>query len=233
MGRALAKRHLRVIGIDDGPFRRTDARAPLVLVAIDLPGVVEGIELGHVAVDGTDATDRILELLLASPHLPGARAILVDGATVGGFNPVDIAALADATGRAVVSVTPKRPDLAAIERAVRTYFPRDAARRLAVLTGRPTFAVPLSGGSVHAAVAGATRREARSLLARTTLVGRWPEPLRLARLLARALPELGGGSGRRATRPSSSRSGASSSPSPSRTGRPTRRRRTPRPAPGA
>jgi endonuclease V-like protein UPF0215 family len=48
------------------------------------------------------------------------------------------------------------------------------------------FPVRLPTGTVFAAVAGATRAEATALVRRATLEGLWPEPLRLAHLVATA-----------------------------------------------
>ncbi|HEV2428312.1 MAG TPA: DUF99 family protein [Thermoplasmata archaeon] len=193
MGRALAKRHLKVIGVDDGSFTRRHRFAPLVAVAVTVPGLVEGILTTRVRVDGTDATDRLIGLLKDSPHLDGCRAILLDGVTVGGFNPLDLDRLAERLRRPVVSVTRHAPEFPAIRSALAKYFPRDARRRFAVLTRRRPFRLATAGNPIWIAVAGARRGEATALVRRTTLVGHWPEPLRLARLIARALADAPAG----------------------------------------
>lgn len=193
MGRALTKRHLKVIGVDDGSFTRRHRFAPLVAVAVTVPGVVEGILTTRVRVDGTDATDRLIGLLKDSAHLDGCRAILLDGVTVGGFNPLDLDRLAERLHRPVVSVTRHAPEFAAIRSALTKYFPRDARRRYAVLTRRRPFRLPTAGNPIWIAVVGARRGEAAALVRRTTQVGHWPEPLRLARLIARALADAPAG----------------------------------------
>lgn len=186
MGRALAKRHPRVVGVGGGPFQRSDRRAPVALVVCSLPDRVEGISVTDVAVDGADATERVGAALLASEHLDGVRAVLLDGITLGGFNVVDLAALAKAVRRPVVAVTRRRPDFEAIDAALRRYFPRDRGRRRRLVHARRLFAVPVAGGWLQVAVAGATRADAAALVRRSVREGRWPEPLRLARMVARA-----------------------------------------------
>jgi endonuclease V-like protein UPF0215 family len=186
LGRALAKPHPRVVGVDDGPFRRRSRTALVALVFCSLPERVDGVAFAHVAVDGSDSTERIAHALRTSPHWDGVRAVLLDGVTVGGFNVLDLSALAKAVERPVVAVTPRTPDFPSIDAALRTYFPRDRARRWRLLRSRPLFAVRLPTGTVLAAVAGATRAEASALVRRATREGLWPEPLRLARLVARA-----------------------------------------------
>jgi endonuclease V-like protein UPF0215 family len=55
-----------------------------------------------------------------------------------------------------------------------------------LLRARPLFAVAVAGGWLEVAVAGATRAEAAALVRRSVREGRWPEPLRLAGMVARA-----------------------------------------------
>jgi endonuclease V-like protein UPF0215 family len=186
LGRALAKAHPRVVGVDDGAFRRGSRRAVVALVFCSLPERVDGVALTYVEVDGADSTRRVASALRGSPHWDGVRAVLLDGATLGGFNVVDLTGLARSVERPVVAVTPRRPDFRAIDSALRTYFPGDRGRRRNLLRSRPLFPVRLPTGTVFAAVAGATRAEATALVRRATLEGLWPEPLRLAHLVATA-----------------------------------------------
>jgi uncharacterized protein len=187
LGRALAKRELRVLAIDDGPFERTERWAPVVMVAMTLPETVDGIATGRVEVDGTDATERVLALIRASPHTEGARAILVDGISVGGFNVLDLDRLARESGRPVISATRRPPDLARMRAAVFRYFPKDARRRWALIRAHPVFAQPTGGEPIWIGAVGARRADARALVARATRHGYWPEPLRVAHLVARAV----------------------------------------------
>ncbi|HTT34586.1 MAG TPA: DUF99 family protein [Thermoplasmata archaeon] len=187
MRRALAKAHVTVVAVDDGAFRRTDARAPIAAVVCAGAERVVGVSIGSVAVDGDDATGRIAALVRAAPDRVGLRAVLVDGIAMGGFNVLDLDRLHDAVGLPVVSVTRRRPDAAKIAAAIRTYFPRDAARRLARLRAHRLFPVPTAARPILAAVVGASRTDAIRLVARLTVQGHWPEPLRLAHLVARAV----------------------------------------------
>jgi uncharacterized protein len=186
LGRALAKRHPRVVGVDDGPFQRGDRQAPVALVVCSLPDRVDGIVTTTVTVDGTDATERIARAIQTSGHLVGIRAVLLDGITFGGFNVVDLAGLSAELKRPVLAVTRRPPDFARIDAALREYFPRDRGRRHRLVHAKRLFRVPVAGGWLEVAVAGATRAEAGILVRRSVREGRWPEPLRLARLVARA-----------------------------------------------
>ena len=139
-------------------------------------------------IDGTDATDRILALLGSSPFLDGVRAVLLDGIAVGGFNLIDLDRLYEGLQRPIVTITRHAPDFAAIRAALRKYFPRDAAMRWRLVRAHALFRLPMpEGNPLRVSAVGCTRAEASAIVRRTTVRGNLPEPLRLARLVARAL----------------------------------------------
>lgn len=187
LDRALGKPHLRVIGVDDAAFTRRSRRAFVVCVAMSLPHLVEGVELTAVSVDGDDATRGLIAVLGRSPFLRGARAILVDGVAVAGFNLIDLASLARHLERPVISVTPKPPEYDRIRAALRKYFPREFARRWALVRAPRLFRVSVGGRPLWAAAVGCTRSDATTIVERSVVNGRWPEPLRLAHLIGHAL----------------------------------------------
>ncbi|MFZ3355264.1 MAG: DUF99 family protein [Thermoplasmata archaeon] len=184
--RALAKPHVRVIGIDDGAFGRDQKTAPLVGVVLSTPTYVEAIVRSRVTIDGTDATERIIALVEHSGHQEGIRGILLDGIAVGGFNVVDLDAVYERLQIPVVSVTPRAPNFERIRAALLEYFPADFARRWAIVRAHRLYRVPIGSGTLRATGVGCSRREASALVLRTTILGHWPEPLRLAHLVARA-----------------------------------------------
>jgi hypothetical protein len=178
---------MRVIGVDDGPFTRRHKYAPLVAVAMSLPSAVEGVRITRVRVDGSDATDRLVELLEGTPVLAGARAILFDGVSVGGFNLLDLDRIHRELGPPVVSVTRRPPDFPSIRSALAKYFPEEFDARWRLVRRHRPFPSPTAGEPLWVAAVGATPEEARALVRRATVVGYWPEPLRLAHMVARAV----------------------------------------------
>ena len=174
---------------------RSARRAALVGIVFSTPNYVEGIVRTSVTIDGTDATERILSVLEGSPFLDGVRAVLLDGIAVGGFNLIDLDRLHERLQRPIVTVTRHLPDFSAIRAALRKYFPRDAAERWALVRAHALFRLPmLEGNPLRVSAVGCTRAEAAAIVRRTTVRGNVPEPLRLARLVARALasPTEGG-----------------------------------------
>jgi uncharacterized protein len=186
LSRALAKTHPRVVGVDDGAFSRDDAWAPIAAVAVSLPARVEAIRTGRVRVDGRDATRAVIRVVRATGGLDGLRAVLLDGAVVGGFNVLDLEAIHRAFGVPVVGVTRRAPDFHAIRAALRKWFPRDAARRWRLLTRYRLAAPPAGTTALWFTVVGARRADAGRLVARATVQGNYPEVLRLAHLVASA-----------------------------------------------
>ena len=175
-----------MVGVDDGAVGRTDTFAPLAAVVVSAPSYVDSVRLSRVRVDGTDGTDRVLELVRAAGPTDGLRAALLDGVVVGGFNVLDLDRLQEELGVPVVAVTRRPPDFERIRAALRTWFPRDAARRWRLLRAHRLFRVPTGGRPILATAVGCRAADAVALVHRTTVRGFWPEPLRLAHLVASA-----------------------------------------------
>ncbi|HTT17191.1 MAG TPA: DUF99 family protein [Thermoplasmata archaeon] len=214
MRRALAKPHPTVVAVDDGAFRRGDVYAPIAAVVVRLPERLEAARVGRVRVDGTDGTRQVLRLVRSLGPLEGARALLLDGAVVGGFNVLDLDLLHEATRLPVVAVTRRPPEFSRIAAALRRWFPRSAEARLGLLRAHRLAPVPTGGKPILAASAGCRAEDAAWLLRRAAARGFWPEPLRLAHLVASSAAP-----GRRTVPVPSDRRGSS------RTGRPRAPRR--------
>jgi len=184
-------RVIRAIGFDDAPFDRRRGGRVHVAGVVCAGTRFEGMVWGHVRQDGWDATEALVRLLEGGKFLPQLHVVLLDGLSFGGFNLVDLDALARRLGRPCVAVMRRPPDLVAVERALRR-LPRPE-RRLALLARagpvqvRPPFAFQVRGAAPDAAA---------DALRRLTDRGNVPEPLRLAHLVGAAVRR--GESGRRA-----------------------------------
>src|SRR5690242_6973868 len=180
------RRLTNVVGFDDGPFDRTPpgtrARggARVLLVgAVCARTRLDGVISGKVRKDGTDATARVAELVRGSQFDGHVRAVLLNGIAFGGFNVVDIHALAEALERPVLVVARRPPRLALIREALARLPGGDRKWRLIEQAG------PMERArGVLVQRVGLSLREAEDLLAATTLHGNLPEPLRLAHLIA-------------------------------------------------
>lgn len=173
----------RFLGIDDAPFRFSDQTVPVVGVVVQAPSYIEGVLTTLATVDGIDATDRIATMVRTSRYRAGLAMVLIDGTAVGGFNVIDVDALHAAIERPVVTVTRRKPDLAAMERALRRRFD-DWEERLRVIRRHEVEAIRTTHGSVWVTYVGVNRAEVQEALALTTIRGALPEPLRVAHLIA-------------------------------------------------
>lgn len=180
------KPQARIMGIDDAPFSFEDAETEVVGAVVRAPNYLEGVMMTRVAVDGRDATAKLAKMIGRSRYLEGLHLILIDGAALGGFNIVDIQALHEKTGVPAVTVTKKKPDLAAMEKALRARF-EDAEERLAVLRRQSLETVSTSHKRLYVSRAGISLPDASDAIALCTVQGALPEPIRIAHLIATAL----------------------------------------------
>jgi endonuclease V-like protein UPF0215 family len=197
---------VNVIGFDDGPFPR-EHRGPVLLVGAVCSGTrLDGVISGTIQRDGADSARRMLELVRASQFVEHVQAILLQGIAVGGFNVVDIHLIAESLGVGVLVVTRRKPDMAAVERALFSDTPprrprvRGAPRKWRLIRAAGELELlgpshrslkrarvtgqPASGQRLWVQRAGLTLEQARDVVVATTLHGNIPEPLRLAHLIA-------------------------------------------------
>lgn len=177
---------MRVVGVDDGTFTRRQRYAPIAAVSLRTPSTIDAVALDRVRIDGEDATEVVERLVRGLPGFEGVRAVMLDGIVVGGFNVLDLRRLGRRLRRPVVALTRRPPDLEKIRAALKTYFPASYRRRWGRVRAARLFPVPTPGQPLWAAAAGCDAAEATALVARCRTVGYWPEPLRIAHLVARA-----------------------------------------------
>jgi uncharacterized protein len=164
---------------------------------------LDGVLTTHIRRDGADSTRRIVEVVTGSQFRGHARAIMLQGIAVGGFNVVDIHELSAMLELPVVVVMRRHPDLESIRRALfgdqpRAPRVRGARRKWRLIEqAGPIERLDIAGSrrarpsglgdrpqSIWVQRAGISLEASRRLVAATTLHGHLPEPLRLAHLMA-------------------------------------------------
>jgi len=94
-----------VVGFDDGPFERSRRGARVLLVgAVCARTRLDGVLSGRITKDGRNATAAVAALVRGSQFDGHVRAVVLNGIAFGGFNVVDIHALAAALARPVLVV---------------------------------------------------------------------------------------------------------------------------------
>ena len=178
------------MAVDDGPFKFGDSETFVVGLVVRGASYLEAAYMGLVEVDGTNVTEVIEGLVDVSKQRDQLKALFLDGVTFAGFNVVDIEALHKATGVPVITVVDKTPSGEDILTALKANF-KDWERRWQLLStpALHRFELP-DGAALTCHLAGIGEAEARELIKTTTLRGHTPEPLRMADLIASALPEV-------------------------------------------
>src|SRR5438876_690606 len=167
----------------DAPFHFSDESVPVVGVVVQAPAYIEGVLTTLAEVDGHDATERIASMVSRSRYRAGLAMVLIDGTAVGGFNVIDVDALHEKVERPVVTVTRRKPDLAAIETALRRRFD-DWEDRLRIMRRHRVEAVRVRQGTLWVSYVGTDRTAVQEALRLATVRGVLPEPLRIAHLIA-------------------------------------------------
>jgi endonuclease V-like protein UPF0215 family len=177
----IPKKGLRVLGIAESYSGREHSTLAGVVMRKDLR--IDGFCSGRVTVGGTDATDTIL-CMIRNLDRRDINAILLSGCVIAWFNVIDPGRIADESGLPVVCVTYEESDGLLFD--LRHHFPDDEARVQAYLRLGEREPVELPGHTmIYLRAAGIGYPDAARLCRDFTLEGKIPEPLRVARLLAR------------------------------------------------
>ena len=180
------KDEVRILGFDDGPFRRGDRETIVVGCVFRGGRWMDGVLSTKVAVDGLDSTDKLITLVNAR-RFRDVRVVMVDGIAFGGFNVLDIGRLYEETGIPVIVVTRDMPDYEGIKAAIK-HTP-DWQRRWSLIeaAGKPVPIEVRPGKRIHIQAAGIGFDDASSIVRLSATRSLLPEPLRVAHLIARGI----------------------------------------------
>jgi uncharacterized protein len=171
------------LGVDDAPFAKRQAGAvPIIAVAMEGNDVIESVALGEFPVDGDGATDYLASWIAGLRARPMLQAVILGGITIAGLGIIDVTALAERLGLAVLVVTRHNPARSELADALKAAGLLD---RLTLLERTPR-AYGISEG-LYLAHAGVPRVEAERLLMATLGKAKLPEPLRVAHLIGQAI----------------------------------------------
>jgi len=180
----LNKPGIRVLGVAESfkPDQRWSVLAGVVMRG-DL--VVDGAALGRASVGGDDATASVATLHRRLKR-NDVNLLMLSGCILSLYNIVDVDGLARRTKLPVICLTYR--ETSGIEEAIRRHFPDGAGKKLVAYRrlGDRQRVVLSSGHSVFVRTSGISDKQAVSLVDMFTLQGSVPEPVRVARLLARA-----------------------------------------------
>jgi uncharacterized protein len=179
----IAKKGVRALGIAESFSNRDHSILAGVVMRKDLR--VDGIRFTEVTVGGSDATDQIIDLITAI-NRRDIQVILLGGCVIAWFNIIDPDRVSDETGLPVICVSYE--DSKGLENDILHHFPEDEERLAQYRLLDPRTAFQLRNGyTIYIRVAGTSLDLARQICQAFSIDGKIPEPIRVARLAARAL----------------------------------------------
>jgi len=179
----LNKPGLRALGIAES-FVRSIPQSILAGVVMRADLRVDGLAYARATVGGDDATEAVLNLY-GQLERRDVNALLLSGIAISWLNIIDLQEVWDGIQQPVICLTYEESP--GLENYIGEYFPRpeEKLRRYDASGER----VPVwlkTGYEVYVRSFGASTEDARNLLNKFTRDGRVPEPIRVARLAARA-----------------------------------------------
>lgn len=182
------KSGVRALGVAESYHRDTSTLAGVVTHA---SRVADGFVFGTCTVGGTDVTESVIDLVERLDR-EDVRYVLVSGIALAWYNVLDMHRLHDAISRPVISVTFEESD--GLLESLEAEFSGDAlSRRREVYRNQPTRReLAVNDESVFVRHVGIDGDDAHEVVDAFTPEGGRPEPLRVARLAARAADEWRG-----------------------------------------
>lgn len=183
------KPEIRILGIDDGPFEpRAGGEVPLVGVVFRGGQWLDGVLSTTIEQDGTNATERVVEMVNRSRHRGQLRIVMADGVTFAGFNVLDIREVFKQTGLPVVVVSRERPNMADVQKALK-HLPQWRDRWEVVKGSGKIYSVRTKrrAAPIYVQFIGIRRADAEQVVKLTSTRSLIPEPLRVAHLIATAI----------------------------------------------
>jgi endonuclease V-like protein UPF0215 family len=180
------KKAVRALGISESFRKGFSKHSVLAGVVMRTDLIVDGFTFSKAEVGGMDATQRILGMYEAL-NRSDINVLLLNGCVISWYNVIDLNRIFSQSGVPLVCVT--YSDSEGLETFFKENFPEDWERRAEVYrkNGSRTPLTLHTSHTVYARSLGINEEETLRLLNKLTLHGAIPEPLRIARLLARSL----------------------------------------------
>ncbi len=179
----IPKKGLRALGIAESYTGRTSSRLAGVVMRKDLR--VDGFTFSAITVGGMDATEAVL-WMMDDLDRNDINVIMLSGCIIAWFNIMNPAKIVQETGKPVICVTYE--DSEGLLPEIGHHFPGDTERISAYRNlGERIRAELHTHQTIYLRCWGIEAGDGIRLCNDFTLEGRIPEPLRVARLLARKL----------------------------------------------
>lgn len=169
------KREVRILGVDDASFKREDKEVLVVGTVFRGGEWMDGVLSTYVDVDGDDATDKLVEMIVDSKFYSQIQCIMLDGIALGGFNVVDIHKLYEKTEIPVIVIIRNFPH--EMINAV------DGERKKLLEKAGEVYEV----NEIFMQVCGLELEKAKVFVRLSSTRSNIPEPVRIAHLIGRGI----------------------------------------------
>ncbi len=178
------KRGIRVLGIAES-FRKTSVCSTLSGIVMRRDLIIDGMVFGNVTIEGNDSTQNILSMY-RSLKRNDINCIMLDGLIISMYNIIDGKELRENTNVPVIAITFK--DSEGLEGTIQHHFSNDANLKLEQCRklGQRDNILLKNGKILFVRYWGISSKEASTIINYFTLQGSIPEPIRIAKLAARA-----------------------------------------------
>lgn len=185
MGIQAGKTGVRALGISESFVKGADQKSILAGVVMRGDLKIDGFSFSHTTVGGMDSTESILRLYRRLERTD-INLLMLNGCIISWFNVVDLHELHKETGKPVICITYE--ETKGIDQYFKEYF-KDWETRLEVYrrNGERDRTILHTGHQVFTRFIGIEEDLGKRTLNRFTSEGGVPEPLRISRILARAI----------------------------------------------
>ncbi len=180
------KKAFRVLGISESFVKGLSKKSILAGVVLRSDGIIDGFAFSKVTVGGMDSTEKIIKMYRAL-NREDINALMLNGCIISWYNVVDLPKVHEGLMLPLLCVTYEESE--GLEKYFTELFPEDCDKRIETYrkNGSRTPITLRTGHIVYVRFLGMSVEEAKVMLNRFTLHGAVPEPLRIARLLARSI----------------------------------------------
>src|SRR6476620_7277619 len=178
------KKGIRVLGIAES-FRKTSACSTLAGIVMRRDLIIDGMVFGNAKIEGNDSTQNILSMY-RSLKRNDINCIMLDGLIISMYNIIAGEELRENTNVPVIAITFK--DSEGLEGTIQHHFSNDSNLKLEQYRklGQRDKILLKTGKLVFVRYWGLSSNEAFTIVNCCTLQGSVPEPIRIAKLVARA-----------------------------------------------
>lgn len=175
-----------MLGVAESFRKHVSKKSVLAGVVMRADSIIDGISFAFPTVGGVDATEKLQELF-ESLNREDVNVLCVSGSVISWYNVIDFHSLHEQLGLPTISITYDKSE-GLVEHFKRN-FPEDWEGRVEVYRRNgERFRVELrTGFEVYVRGYGIDLEETTDILNAFTIQGRYPEPIRVARLVSHSI----------------------------------------------